>query len=138
MAWRFTPISASRFVPSRYAVDVTVTTAIWTAANGRAQWNGESLDHWSALFDPVEIWLFGSVARGDDGSDSDLDIMIVLDHYDTVDALELKHRALVSTTTPAPFDVTFSDPERMAQRSVIVGTIERAVRLDGVLKYRRG
>lgn len=35
----------------------------WTAADGRAQWNGESLNHWSnvltsefiALFDPAEI-----------------------------------------------------------------------------------
>ena len=125
---------------------MTVTTAIWTAANGRALWNGESLDHWSnvlttelvALFDPVEIWLFGSVARGDDGSHSDLDIMIVLDRYNTTDAVELKHRALVSTTTPAPFDVAFSDPARMAQRASIVGTIERAVRRDGLLKYRRG
>ncbi len=89
-----------------------------------------------ALFDPVEIWLFGSVARGDDGIDSDLDIMIVLDHYNTADAM--KHRAIVSTKTPAPFDVAFSDPERMAQRAGVVGAIERAVCLDGVLKYRRG
>ena len=123
-----------------------MTTAIWTAADGRARWNGKSLEHWSnvlttelvALFDPVEIWLFGSVARGDDGSDSDLDIMIVLDHYDTADAVSLKHRAIVSTTTPAPFDVVFSDPARMAQRIGVVGSIERAVGLDGVLKYRRG
>ena len=124
---------------------MTPTTATWTAPNGRALWNGESLHHWSnvltaelvALFDPVEVWLFGSVARGDDGADSDLDVMIVLDRYDTADAIELKRRAIVSTTVPAPFDVAFSDPERMAQRSGVVGTIERAVRLDGVLKYRR-
>ncbi len=90
------------------------------------------------LFDPVEIWLFGSVARGDDGSDSDLDMMIVLDHYNTADAVELKHRAMVATKTPAPFDVAFSDPERMAQRAGVLRTIERAVRLDGVLKYRHG
>jgi hypothetical protein len=48
-----------------------------------------------------------------------------------------ERRALISTTTPAPFDVTFSDPDRLAQRAGVVGTIERAVRLDGVLKYRR-
>lgn len=135
-----------KILSPRYAVDVIPTTATWTAPDGRALWNGESLQHWSnvltselvALFDPVEVWLFGSVARGDDGADSDLDVMIVLDRYDTADAIELKRRATVSTTTPAPFDVTFSDPDRMAQRSGVVGTIERAVRLDGVLKYRRG
>jgi predicted nucleotidyltransferase len=133
-------------VPPGYAVDVTPTTATWTAPDGRALWNGESLHHWSnvltselvALFDPVEVWLFGSVARGDDGADSDLDVMIVLDRYDTADAIELKRRATVSATTPAPFDVAFSDPDRMVQRSGVVGTLERSVRLDGVLKYRRG
>jgi predicted nucleotidyltransferase len=125
---------------------VTLTTASWTAPNGRAHWNGKSLNHWSnvltselvALYDPVEVWLFGSVARGDDGADSDLDVMVVLDHYNTADAVDLKRRAIVSTTTPAPFDVTFSDPDRMAERASVVGTLERAVRLDGVLKYRRG
>jgi predicted nucleotidyltransferase len=108
--------------------------------------DGETVHHWSnvltseldTLFDPVEVWLFGSVARGDDGADSDLDVMIVLDHYDTADAIDMKRRATVSTTTPAPFDVAFSDPDRMVQRAGVVGTIERAVRLDGVLKYRRG
>jgi Nucleotidyltransferase domain len=86
---------------------MTVTTATWAAADGRASWNDESLNHWSDvltselidLFDPVEIWLFGSVARGDDSGDSDLDMMIVLDHYNTADAIDLKHRAIVATTT---------------------------------------
>lgn len=64
-------------------------------------------------------------------------MMIVLDCYNTADAVDLKRRALVSTNTPAPFDVAFSDPERMARRKGLAGTIERAVRLDGVLKYRR-
>lgn len=50
--------------------------------------------------------------------------MIVLDRYNSADAVDLKHRAIVSTKTPAPFDVAFSDPERMAQRAGVVGTIE--------------
>ena len=123
-----------------------MNTATWNASNGRSHWNGETLDYWSnvltgelvALFDPVEVWLYGSVARGHDGVDSDLDILIVLDKYDTADALKLKQRALTSTTTPAPFDVTFSDPTRMTERASIVGAIERSVHLDGLLKYRRG
>lgn len=125
---------------------MTTTTATWTAAAGRAYWNGETLAHWSnvlttelvALFDPVEIWLFGSVARGDHSdSDIDVDVVIVLDHYNTADAINLKHRAFNSTGTPAPFDIVFTDPTRMNERASIVGTIERAVRLDGVRKYRR-
>jgi hypothetical protein len=49
-----------------------MTTATWTLTEGRAMWNGELLDHWSdvlaaelvQMFDPAEVWLFGSVARG--------------------------------------------------------------------------
>ena len=32
--------------------------------------------------DPIEVILFGSVARGDDGPDSDIDLLVVLDHID--------------------------------------------------------
>ena len=48
------------------------------------------------LLDPVEVSLFGSVARDDDGGDSDLDMRIVLDHYNTADAVDLKRQAQVS------------------------------------------
>lgn len=124
---------------------MSTTEATWTTANGRALWNGQSLEHWSnvraaelvQIFDPIEVWLFGSVARGDDNGDSDLDILVVLDHYDATQVIALKRQATRATSTPAPFDVSFSDPARMTQRGEIAGTLERAVHLDGVLKYRR-
>jgi predicted nucleotidyltransferase len=108
-------------------------------------WNGELLDHWGdvlaaelvQIFDPVEVWLFGSVARGDDNGDSDLDVLVVLDQYDANQVIALKRLAIHTASIPAPFDISFSSPERMVQRGEIAGTIERAVRLDGVLKYRR-
>lgn len=90
------------------------------------------------IFDPIEVWLFGSVARGDNNGDSDLDVLVVLDHYDVAQAIALKQQAIRDSKTPAPFDVSFSDPARMTQRGEIAATLERAVYLDGVLKYRRG
>lgn len=124
---------------------VPASSATWSAAGGRAFWDGESLEQWGdilaaelvAIFDPVEVWLFGSVARGDDGVDSDLDVLVVLDSYEADRVIDLKRRAVRETSCPAPFDVAFSDRARLSQRGVIAGTIERAVRLDGVLKYRR-
>ena len=55
--------------------------------DGRAIGNGESPAHWSDMlvaqlvdeFDPVEVWLFGSVARGNDNADSDINVLVVLD-----------------------------------------------------------
>jgi predicted nucleotidyltransferase len=124
---------------------VAMSSSTWGVEGGRALWNGQSLAYWSkvlavelaAAFDPVEIWLFGSVARGDDGGDSDLDVLVVLDHYDSTQALALKQQALQATSVPAPFDIAFTDETRMASRRHVVGTIERAVALEGQLLHRR-
>jgi predicted nucleotidyltransferase len=109
-------------------------------------WNGRTLRDWSAplaadlvdAFQPVEIWLFGSVARGEDGASSDLDVLVVLDAYDPATSIELKQRAVRATTVPAPFDTSFTDVARVASRRHVAGTLERAVDLEGELLYRRG
>lgn len=121
-------------------------TSSWAVLEGRALWNGEPLSYWANVlaadlaveFGPEEIWLFGSVARGDDTGDSDLDLLVVLDSYDPTTAIELKQRALRATEAPAPFDVAFTDVNRLATLQQIAGTLERAVLLDGRCLYRRG
>jgi predicted nucleotidyltransferase len=90
-----------------------------------------------AEFHPIEVHLFGSVARDDDDGDSDIDILIVLDNYDPADGAELKRRALVAVTAPIPFDVTFTDIQRLHKRSRIAGSIERAATVDGRITYHR-
>ena len=68
------------------------------------------LDRVTATLQPVEIWLFGSRARGDDEPDSDWDLLAVLpddaacDLMDPVVAWEIAraadtHATLLSTTT---------------------------------------
>jgi predicted nucleotidyltransferase len=120
--------------------------ATWTVREGHALWNGRTLRDWSAplaadlvdAFHPVEIWLFGSVARGEDGANSDLDVLVVLDAFDPATSIELKQRAQRAATVPAPFDASFTDVARMASRRHVAGTLERAVDLEGELLYRRG
>jgi len=88
-------------------------------------------------FDPAAVWLYGSVARNDDDGDSDIDLLVVLDTYEPRDAINLKTRAFKGSTSSAPFDVSFSDPDRYVGRSQIPGTVERATVLDGRCVYRR-
>lgn len=142
---RFAPIHNRVQGCPDYDWVVLTPSATWTTTDGRARWNGQSLERWSdvlagelaEIFNPIEVWLFGSVARGDDTTDSDLDVLVVLDQYDADQVIALKRRAIKAASCAAPFDVAFSDRARMLQRGQIAGTIERAVRLDGVLKYRR-
>ncbi len=113
---------------------------------GKAVWDGKTLAEWIAPlvaglvseFDPVEVVLFGSVARGDDDGDSDLDVLVVLDAYDPQDAIALKKRAARNAKAPVPFDVCFTDPNRITTRAPIAGTLERAARTEGHVVYRRG
>ncbi len=88
-------------------------------------------------FDPVAVWLYGSVARGDDDGDSDIDLLVVLDSYEPRDAIEFTTRAFTASPSSAPFDVSFTDPDRYVNRSRIPGTIERATVLEGRCVYRR-
>ena len=113
---------------------------------GKAVWDGQTLAQWItplvaglvSEFDPVEVVLFGSVARGDDDGDSDLDLLVVLDAYDPQDAIALKKRAVRTAKAPVPFDVCFTDSDRLITRFRIAGTLERAARSEGHVVYRRG
>lgn len=124
---------------------MSLGTTIWSTKNGRALWNNRPLTDWVpeltshivATIHPIEIWLFGSVARGDDNPDSDIDLLLVVEHDQRSLALELDHEIRRTTNVPAPFDLAFSDLASMTQRRDIAGTIERAAQTEGRLVYQR-
>ncbi|MGH9113403.1 MAG: nucleotidyltransferase domain-containing protein, partial [Acidimicrobiales bacterium] len=66
---------------------MSMATVTYEVRDGRALYNGRPLRDWVpdiveaivARFDPVKVILFGSVADGTDGPDSDLDFLVVLD-----------------------------------------------------------
>ncbi|MEZ5218480.1 MAG: nucleotidyltransferase domain-containing protein [Ilumatobacteraceae bacterium] len=121
-------------------------TSTWAVEAGKAVWDGRRSVEWlptvvaelARTFDPAEIWLYGSVARGSDDGDSDLDLLIVLDEYDPADAIELKTTASRAVTSPVPFDVTFTDPARFEDRAAVPVTVERAATLEGRRLHCRG
>jgi len=115
----------------------------WAIDNGKAVWDGRRLYEWAEIivadlvaeFDPTPVWLYGSVARGD--GDSDIDLLVVLDSFDPRGAIDHEVRAFKASASSAPFDVSFTDPDRHQARSQTPGTIERAAALDGRCLYQR-
>ncbi len=102
------------------------------------EWVPHVVDQVVALLDPEAVWLFGSVARGDDDGDSDIDLLVVLPHFDVAATIELKRRVHSGVRVPVPFDVAFTDPRRFASRAQIAGTLERAAAREGRLVHERG
>ena len=108
---------------------------------GKAHYNGRPLADWvddvaARIFDRSEatkIVVFGSVQRGDDGPDSDIDLLVVLPsvsrrHDDAVRVLrELRD-------LPVPVDVTVIDEAALGDRLREPGLIRVAMREGRVLE----
>src|SRR5713226_6538655 len=88
------------------------------------RWNGKTLREWVSgavddivrAYDPVRVILFGSVARGDEGPDSDVDLLVVLDHVDPRDRAHLMGEIRFAISAPVPIDVFVTDPAECDRR----------------------
>ena len=77
--------------------------------------------------DAKRIIVFGSVARGEAGPDSDLDLLVVLEHvvdsHDDAVRLQMELRDF-----PIPIDVLVTDEERLEQQARWPGVVRVALR----------
>ncbi len=87
--------------------------------------------------DPAEVILFGSVARGEDGPDSDIDLLVVFDHIEPAEKRPMMARIRSAIDTFAPVDVIVTDPVEMAERHDDVGSILYWPSREGRPVYRR-
>ncbi len=88
-------------------------------------------------WDPLQIVLFGSRARGDHRDDSDIDLLVVLDECeDRYDASSAIRAALHGLEVPT--DVVVTTPESLLKRAFLVGAVERRALIDGRIRYVRG
>ena len=82
-----------------------------------AEWVSDVVETIVAACDPEQVLLFGSVARGDDGRESDIDLLVLLPrlegrHHDAAVAMLRSLRDL-----PVPVDLVVTDAAELNWRS---------------------
>jgi uncharacterized protein len=110
--------------------------AAWRVVEGRARYRGRTLAEWVpavvadlvASSRPVRVLLFGSAARGADGPDSDIDLLVVLPRVDPGRRHQLTVELARAITAPVPVDLLATDPAEVAARGDLPGILRVALR----------
>lgn len=123
-----------------------MSDSTFAVSGNRALWSGRTLRAWAddlvaavvTSFDPAQVILFGSVASGSDGPDSDIDLLIVLDDAPRATRRQLMVELRKATRhIAAPHDLlvtSVADLERNAQQP---GSTEYEPAQFGITVYDR-
>lgn len=84
---------------------------------------------------PRRIVLFGSVARGDEGPDSDLDLLVVFDRIDLAERTRLISSIRRALSARAPIDVFVTDPTEYERRKDVIGSMAYWPAREGEIVY---
>lgn len=87
-------------------------------------------------FQPEQVILFGSHARGEARADSDVDLLVVMPVRGSKRATQLEIRKALHDI-PVPKDVIVTTPDEFERRRAIAGTIERPAVREGRRLYVR-
>ena len=88
-------------------------------------------------WDPLQVVLFGSRARGDDHNHSDVDLLVVLDGCDDCSGARDGIRDALRPLQ-VPTDIVVTTPALLVKRACLVGAVERKALFDGRILYVRG
>jgi predicted nucleotidyltransferase len=129
-------VNRSGVAAQRLSADGVAMTDVLTAKDSVEAKIQEMVRRVVDLFDPEQIILFGSHARGEGGPDSDVDLLVVMsvDGSKRDKGLEIR-RALHNIRIPK--DIIVTTPEEFLWRHEIPGTIERPAAQEGKLLYAR-
>jgi predicted nucleotidyltransferase len=87
-------------------------------------------------FDPDQIILFGSQARGTADPGSDVDLLVIMPVSGSKRARQLEMRMALHDIA-VPKDIILVTPDEVARRRDIVGTIVRPALREGKVLYAR-
>jgi len=106
--------------------------------NGRTlrEWLPEVIDAIVDEIDPLQIILFGSLARGEEHPDSDIDLVVVLPEVTDQHAAAIAVRRAASSL-PVPLDVIAVDPDDLRRRGDEIGGVLRPAVREGQVVHDR-
>lgn len=87
-------------------------------------------------FDPEQIILFGSQARGMAAPGSDVDLLVIMPVTGSKRAKQLEMRMALHDIA-VPKDIILATPDEVARRRDIVGTLIRPALREGKVLYAR-
>lgn len=97
----------------------------------------ELLDRIVTYFDPQQVVLFGSHARGDAGPDSDIDLLVVLDDDAPTEKLAARASYEARRGYTGPADIIPMRRSVLDRRARAIGSFAHVVLRDGVTVYER-
>lgn len=108
------------------------------------RYNGRTLREWlpdvvEAIvrdLDPLQIIVFGSLARGEERDDSDIDLIVVLPEVTDKHAAAVALRR-AAASLPVPLDVIAVDPEGLRRRRDEIGSVLRPALREGQVVHDR-
>lgn len=101
------------------------------------QWLDEVTEQVVASAEPVRVVLFGSVARGEAGPDSDIDLLVVVPHVTPGQRHVLMGTIRAAISAPVPVDIFVTDPEEYAARKDNPGSVLYWPAREGRVLYER-
>ncbi len=126
----------------RYARCMTSVTV--EVVEGKVRYNGRTLAEWVPdVVDAIvqhfalrHVILFGSVARGDEGPDSDIDLLVVLADLRGEEKLRLLGDLIRVGSIAPPVDAIPTDEAELAERGHLPGMLRTALR-EGRVVYEQ-
>lgn len=86
-------------------------------------------------FQPRRVILFGSCARGDADEDSDVDLLVVMDHFGDADEEAIKMRLRIPRSFP--LDLLVKRSSEVDRRAATGDSFVRAMLEEGIVLYEQ-